>query len=192
MTTTYGDTLPGGGVAAIFPSREAAHDAVRKLHNSDIHGTWIGLIKPRTHDASMSRLVTKPGDERVEAENWLARVFGEGDESLQDVLVRHGVGLIDPSTLGVPIANGAVVTVDGREATSDTTMILEDCGGRVIAGGDTIVDRMLPGKRNVGLRGDPVTTIREEIFYFDPAEDVVDGDTAAQRMAAQHLERPII
>jgi hypothetical protein len=202
MNTTYGESFPESGVAAIFPSRDAAHEAVRRLHESDIHGTWIGLIKPRTEDASTSRFATLPtGEPRVEAENWLARVFGEGDETLEDALERHGVGAVDTGVLGVIAPEAALLTVDAREATSDTVDILETCGGRVIAGRDTSFGG--PIDPNSGATGDfapaardraattapvgTVTTVSEDVFYYDPAYELEVGDPAAQR-----LQRPII
>jgi hypothetical protein len=188
MTTTYGDTAPTGGVAAIFPSRESAHDAVRRLHDSDIHGTWIGLIKARETDESTSRVASvATAEPRVESENWLSRLFGEGDETLQDALARHGVGPVDSTALGTFTPDGALVTVDGREATSDTVDILENCGGRIIAGRDTSFGGTID--RNAGATGDleTVGTIREETFFYDPAYELEVGDPAAQR-----LQRPII
>jgi hypothetical protein len=196
MTTTYGDSYPDTGVAAIFPTREAAHEAVRRLHDSDIHGTWIGVIKPRETDASTSRVASVPGGEpRVESENWLARLFGEGDETLQEALARHGVSQVNATDLGVFTPNGALVTVDGREATSDTVDILETCGGRVIAGRDsTFGGNITPASgatgdldpSRVAPRGS-VDTIREETFFYDPAYELAVGDPAVQR-----LQRPII
>lgn len=196
MTTTYGD-FSTNGVAAIFPSRDAAHEAVRRLHESEIHGTWIGLIKPRADETRASRFAAAE-EPHVEAENWLARVFGESDETLREALAHHGVGTVDPEALGTFSPEAAVVAVDGREATSDTVDILETCGGRVIAGRDTSFN----GSRidsNTGATGDLVTTaprrepsgtaesIREETFFYDPAYELEVGDPAAQR-----LQRPII
>lgn len=195
MNTTYGDSSPTGGVAAIFPSRESAHDAVRRLHDSDIHGTWIGTIKRRETAESTSRVASVPGDEpRIESENWLARLFGEGDETLQDALERHGVGPIDSTALGTFSPDGALVTVDGRDATSDVVDILENCGGRIIAGRETSLRSGIDS--NTGATGDFVTsgdsrdragTIREETFFYDPAYELEVGDPAVQR-----LQRPII
>jgi hypothetical protein len=196
MTTTYDHSYSESGVAAIFPSRESAHEAVRRLHNSGIQGTWIGLIKPReTSDPPASVTSVPSGGTRVEAENWLGRLLGEGDETLQDALTRHGVGAIDSTVLGAFTPEGALVTVDGRGATSDTVDILENCGGRVIAGrANAFVDDI---DLNSGATGDPVTTvpastgtvdtIREETFFYDPAYEIQVGDPAAQRLA-----RPII
>jgi len=202
MNTTSSDSSPASGVAAIFPSRDAAHEAVRRLHDSDIHGTWIGILKPRTTDASESRFASPPADTpRVEAENWLARVFGEGDETLADALARHGVGSVDPGALGFMAPEAALLTVDARQATSDTVDILENCGGRVIAGRDTSFGG--PIDPNSGATGDfvpatsdralaavpgtTVTTVSEDVFYYDPAYELEVGDPAAQR-----LQRPIV
>jgi len=183
MNTTYDDSYPKGGVAAIFPSRDAAHEAVRRLHESDIHGTWIGLIKPRAADSSTSRIASVPGSEpRVEAENWLARLFGEGDETLRDALGRHGVGPIDASALGTFPPDGALVTVDGREATSDSVDILETCGGRIIAGRET----SFGGTSDPTRRG-TAGTIREDVFYYDPDDEREFGDPVGPS-----LRRPII
>jgi len=196
-STTYGDSTPDGGVAAIFASREAAHEAVRRLHDSDIHGTWVGLIKARDTSEDTSRVASVPGGEpRVEAENWLSRLFGEGDETLQDALARHGVGNIDAAALGTFTPDGALVTVDGREATSDTVDILENSGGRIIAGRDTSFGGNIDS--NSGATGDfvpatagtargTVDTVREETFFYDPAYELEVGDPAVQR-----LQRPII
>lgn len=203
MNTSYGDSYIPGGVAAIFTSREAAHDAVRELHDRDVHGTWIGLIKPRALDRDTSRTAAyaeQRGETRVESENWLSRMFGEGDESLADALVRHGVEAIDRTSLGVIAPEGAVLTVDAREVTDDTVDILENAGGRIIAGRDSFAGAgSTRFDRNAGATGDPIATtprfapqgtvdtIREEIFYYDPAEDLVSQDISAQR-----LQRPII
>jgi len=183
MTTTYDDSYPKGGVAAIFSSRDAAHEAVRRLHESDIHGTWIGLIKPRESDSSTSRFASVSGSEpRVEAENWLARLFGEGDETLGDALARHGVGPIDSTALGTFTPDGALVTIDGREATSDSVDILETCGGRIIAGRGT----SFGGNNDPNFRA-TAGALREDVFYYDPDDELEFGDPVVQS-----LRRPII
>jgi len=195
MNTTYGDSFPDTGVAAIFPSRESAHDAVRRLHESDVHGTWIGVIKRRDPDENTSRSTSFPGGEpRVASENWLARLFGDGDETLQDALARHGVSEINFEALGTFTPDGALVTVDGHEATSDTVGILENCGGRIIAGRESAfggsIDPSTGATGDLGARTDSrdnVDTFREGVFFYDPAEDLQVGDPAVQR-----LERPII
>ena len=177
MSQTYGD-FSANGIAAIFPSRAAAHEAVHRLHESDIYGTWIGLIKTRADIASLGGDASP--DERFESENWLVRVFGEGGQTLRDVLAYHGVGTVDSAALGGLVADVALVTVDGRDATPGTVAILERCGGRIIAGRETIIgtDGFDP---HIGAEDDPVPVvprlvpagtakaIREEIFFYDPA-----------------------
>jgi hypothetical protein len=195
MTTTYGDSYPNVGVAAIFASRDEAHVAVRRLHERGIHGTWIGLIEPRERGAAALRTASASGGTPVESESWLARVFGEGDEPLQAALTRHGVGRIDETALGSVVPRSAVLTVDGGETTYDTVAILEDCGGRIFAGRES-ANRPRNSPAVAASEREPQKAADliffEEIFYYDPAENVVDGDSAVQRMAAQRLQRPII
>jgi hypothetical protein len=72
---------------------------------------------------------------RVESDNWFMRFFGEGDESLHDALVRHGVTEADARAAGELPDHSAIVTVDGANHPEMAAEILSQCGGRVITRG---------------------------------------------------------
>ncbi len=82
---------------------------------------------------------------RVESDNWFMRFFGEGDESLHDALVRHGVNEADARAAGSFRAQSAIVTVNGSNHPERAAQILSGAGGQLITRGfradefDTIV-----------------------------------------------------
>lgn len=118
-------------IAAAFADRERAHDAVHRLHDEGYHETWIGIT--RSDDASLSASTT--AETRVEAENFFARVFGEGDESLHDALVRHGVAEADAISAGQLAPRSAIVTVDGANHPELAAQIMTECAGQMITRG---------------------------------------------------------
>ncbi|GAC1539352.1 MAG: YsnF/AvaK domain-containing protein [Candidatus Velthaea sp.] len=133
MNQSGQDTRESNGrnaVAATFESREAAHAAAKRLHEEGFHGAWVGLTKP-THGGTSGERTA------IESENWLQRMFGEGDESLHDALVRHGVREADFRSIG-PVAPGsAILTIDGMNHPELAAQVISECGGDVITGGAT-------------------------------------------------------
>ena len=171
------DPMPDGqtAVAAVFPDRDSAHEAVHQLHHDGFHRTWIGVARRETSDSyvvdsgiSHTEPVMRtpadpvispippaysaggrgdmmtPDDElasgddsttRVESDNWFMRFFGEGDESLYEALIRHGVDDQDARGAGSLPAHGAIVTVNGDNHPELAAEILSQCGGRVITSG---------------------------------------------------------
>lgn len=134
-------------LAAIFSERERAHDAIHQLHEDGFGNTWLGLIRGDDAAASSSyggpsaatsMTAAEPTEPRVEAENWFARVFGEGDESLHDSLVRHGVpeaDAIQAGRIGSLTPDSAILTVDGGNDPETATEIITANGGRLITRG---------------------------------------------------------
>jgi hypothetical protein len=68
----------------------------------------------------------------VESDNWFMRFFGEGDESLHDALVRHGVSEADARNAGSFPAHSAILTVDGSNHPELAAQIMSRSGGQLI------------------------------------------------------------
>jgi uncharacterized protein (TIGR02271 family) len=202
-------------VAAVFPDRDTAHEAVHQLHGDGFRDTWIGIARPEPDDAeyvdaSSSRddavmrtpvdavgapwaahgtagrsdLTATRDDElalggaaaettRVESDNWFMRFFGEGDESLHDALIRHGVDEREARTAGSLPTHGAVVTVDGANHPELAAEILSQAGGRVITRGFGATGYGTEGRyaspMTGGRYGSPLST-------SDRTNDLVGGD----------------
>ena len=124
-------------LAAIFADREQAHDAVKMLHDEGFHDTWVGITRS---DEGVSAGYAD-GETRVQADNWFTRMFGEGDESLHDALVRHGVSEADARTAGTMSgaatlpAHSAIVTVDGANHPELAAQVITQAGGQMITKG---------------------------------------------------------
>jgi len=116
-------------IAATFPDRDAAHEAADELKACGYHDVWIGVAKRHGDDAGYG------ATEAVEADNFFARLFGEGDESLHDALVRHGVSEADAAAAGALGAHGAVLTVDGHNHPEGAVEVLNSSGGRLVSSG---------------------------------------------------------
>jgi uncharacterized protein (TIGR02271 family) len=146
-----GDSEPGGTgdsratmIGAAFAERERAHDAVHQLHDDGFRDTWIGIARSAdangyggdeyASDASpgAGNPSALTGETRVESDNWFMRFFGEGDESLHDALVRHGVTEADARAAGAVRVDGAIVTVDGGNHPEMAAQIIAQNGGQLI------------------------------------------------------------
>jgi uncharacterized protein (TIGR02271 family) len=77
-------------------------------------------------------MATSSEQTRVESDNWFMRFFGEGDESLHDALVRHGVNEADARAAGSLPARSAIVTVDGSNHPELAAQIMSRAGGQLI------------------------------------------------------------
>ncbi|GAC1306686.1 MAG: YsnF/AvaK domain-containing protein [Vulcanimicrobiaceae bacterium] len=132
MFNDYETAPHESALAATFPSREAAHEAVKRLHDEGFHKTWIGLTKPMTDDGyGTAGTAAEP---RIEEENALARFFGGGNESLHEALRRHGVSDADASRVDTALpANSAILTVDGSNHPELATEIISTCGGSLLS-----------------------------------------------------------
>jgi len=114
-------------LAAIFSDRDGAHRAASELKAHGFHDVWIGVAK-RGDDTGRTT-------DAVEADNFLQRLFGEGDETLHDALVRHGVTEADAASAGVLGVYGAVLTVEGGNHPEEAAQVLSATGGRLITAG---------------------------------------------------------
>jgi stress response protein YsnF len=125
---------------------------------------------------------------RVESENWFMRFFGEGDESLHDALVRHGVSEADARAAGTFPAHSAILTVNGSNHPELAAQIMARAGGQLITrsfGADA--DRSVNTAAGIGsaytattspsaadMRADDVRTdrtIASDRTMVSPAED---------------------
>jgi uncharacterized protein (TIGR02271 family) len=121
-------------IAAAFADRERAHDAVHRLHDENFHDSWIGLT--RVDNSADYRTADQAGsDTRVESENWFTRFFGEGDISLHEALVQHGVSEADARAVGELPDKSAILTVDGENDPELAAEIVVECGGQLITRG---------------------------------------------------------
>jgi hypothetical protein len=131
-----GDMTPIGGgaaatVGAAFVNRERAHDAVHRLHDEGFSDSWIGVT--RSDEVVDYRAAESASEQtRVESDNWFMRFFGEGEESLYDALVRHGVSEADARAVGELPDKSAVLTVDGSNHPELAAQILAQGGGQLI------------------------------------------------------------
>jgi hypothetical protein len=119
-------------IAATFADRERAHDAVHQLHDEGFGDTWIGVTRGEEVPGVQS---IAPGETRVEAENWFARFFGEGNESLTDALARRGVDSANTLESGPFPLGTVVVTVDGLNHPERAAHIITACDGRLLTRG---------------------------------------------------------
>lgn len=130
-------------IAAVFAERDRAHDAVHRLHDEGFRETWLGVTR---FDSADSYAVdeqgydrAQAGEMRVESANWFMRFFGEGDESLHEALVRHGVADADARAAGSTASTlpeqSAILTVDGGNHPELAAQLIAGCGGRLITRG---------------------------------------------------------
>lgn len=121
-------------LAATFGDRATAHEAAAELKDAGFHDVWIGVAKhPESDDSSYGAAART--EDAVEADNFFARLFGEGNETLHDALVRHGVAEADAVRAGVLGSHGAVLTVDGGNHPEAAAQVLSAVGGRLITSG---------------------------------------------------------
>lgn len=126
-------TTQDSALAATFPSRDAAHRAVQRLHDEGFHRTWIGLTKPSTDDDDAYDTAST-SEARVEEENPVARFFGGGNESLRDALLRHGVSREDAARVDTALPTGsAILTVGGANHPELAAEIVQSCGGNLLS-----------------------------------------------------------
>jgi len=166
-------------VAAAFADKETARDAVHQLRDEGFGDTWIGItrrddragdtssnadLRPSDYAAPADHVAPEdyraPNDNstppetaadvtRVESDNWFTRFFGEGDESLHDALVRHGVSEADARAAGAFPAPSAILTVNGSNHPELAAQIMARAGGQLITrsfGADT--DRSMTSAQN--------------------------------------------
>ena len=132
MFNDYETAPHESALAATFPSRETAHQAVQRLHDEGFHKTWIGLTKPMTDDGYGTAAASS--EPRVEEDNALARFFGGGNESLHEALRRHGVSDEDASRVDTSLPpDSAIITVDGSNHPELATEIISTCGGSLLS-----------------------------------------------------------
>ncbi|MFN2459141.1 MAG: YsnF/AvaK domain-containing protein [Candidatus Velthaea sp.] len=132
------DDSAGTALAAIFSDREQAHSAAQRLHDEGFRDTWIGVTKTSDDAGDSSFTGGASGamsETTVEAENWFQRFFGEGDQTLHDALVRHGVDEADAMNAGQVPPGSAILTVDGANHPEQAAQVIAKCGGRLITSG---------------------------------------------------------
>ena len=100
-------------LVALFATREYARRAISRLHDEGFHHTWLGVTEAMQSDETSTGYAAKTGT-RVESDNAIARFFGEGDQTLHDALIKHGVSDEDAARIDKTLpAQSAIVTVDG-------------------------------------------------------------------------------
>ena len=116
-------------IAALFPSRQDARDAIKLLHKAHYTHTWLGTT---------SLAVTSAGDETIALEDASPGLFfSKKSQSLVDALVDHGVAGEVARAIAPLITVGTAVLVldpkdkDPREAET----IIEDAGGEIASEG---------------------------------------------------------
>jgi hypothetical protein len=162
-THTYDDALTADSgtsdasrvvIAAVFAERDKAHDAAHRLHDEGFGETWIGVTRFDSGDGyavdEQGEDRAQAGEMRVESANWFMRFFGEGDESLHDALVRHGVDEADARAAGSTASTlpeqSAILTVDGGNHPELAAQLIAGCGGRLITRGLGATGYGTPGR----------------------------------------------
>jgi uncharacterized protein (TIGR02271 family) len=119
-------------LAATFHDVEQAREAAKYLKAAGFDKCWIGISKQSQEDDSYQAV---PLQDAVEDANWFQRLFGEENESLHNVLIRHGVDPTDAHAAGVLGIHAAVLTVNGSNHPEEAAQILTTCGGKLITNG---------------------------------------------------------
>jgi uncharacterized protein (TIGR02271 family) len=133
----------GRALVAVFPNRDAAHAAAKRLHDEGFRRTWIGVTQGTTASstgtakdaASQGGTVVKSEGETLGEK--IERFFsGEsGGRSLYDELVRHGVAETEARRIDRSLEpNTAILTVDGSNHPELAAQIIEQTGGHILAG----------------------------------------------------------
>lgn len=129
-------------LAATFNDRDSARDAIKQLHEQGFHKAWVGLTKPMDGEGGGDRYTgattaTAADETMVQPENWLARMFGESEQSLHDALVKHGVRESDLRSLRALVPGTAILTIDGSNHPELAAQVISECGGTLITSGAT-------------------------------------------------------
>jgi uncharacterized protein (TIGR02271 family) len=137
MTTTdssYRGSGNGGTIAATFPDRANAHEALTKLHDAGFRKVWLGV----THgDATTGTgaTVASEGTTGGGIMESLGRFFtGEGaqEQALHQALIAHGLSDAQARRLEASVpAGAAIVTADGENDRNEAIEILQNNGGNV-------------------------------------------------------------
>jgi uncharacterized protein (TIGR02271 family) len=119
-------------IAAIFDTVDEARQAAAHLKDAGYDNVWIGISKNASDSDSAYEAST---NDAVEADNWFQRLFGEGNETLHDALVRHGVSEAEAASAGALGMHAAVLTVDGANHPEDAAQILSVNAGKLMSSG---------------------------------------------------------
>ena len=119
------DKEPGRAIAAVFASREEAHQALGALHKAHFRKVWFGVTSVAT---------TSQGTSAMTVED--TGFFSQKSQGLVDALVEHGV---DGSAARRVVANvqpgNALLTVDPeKHDPSEAAEILNRFGARIEGG----------------------------------------------------------
>ncbi len=173
MTTdsTYrGDE--GGAIAATFPDRDSAHDALMDLDDAGFCNVWLGVTRG---DAATGATVTSEGSGGGGFLESLGRFFtGEGpqEQALHQALIARGVDDDRARRLESTLpAGSAVVTVDGENDPEAAIDILQAHGGSVeeiyrtasTAGGAGVARENIDANRRLQLREERLLIDKERV-----------------------------
>ena len=167
------DKEPARAIAAVFGSREEAHQALGALHKAHFRKVWFGVTSIAT---------TSQGTPAMTVED--AGFFSQKSQGLVDALVEHHVdgnaarGLVSKVEPG-----NALLTVDPEKHDPSEAMdILTRCGGRVEGGvaaagagmtasrQDVRIGTTSPGSvTSTATADDDLPAWEEEEFYQYPA-----------------------
>jgi hypothetical protein len=164
---------PSTAVVATFPKRADADAAIHSLHDAGYHHTWLG--RTQTVDENTfggAGGTVGAGRERVTSDasavvRWLRH---EGDRTLYDVLLDHGVLEEDARAIDGSVVEGnCVLVVEDAKEPRRVQKILRENGGSVRAvseAGPPRADALEESRREAARRHPPAPppTVREELF----------------------------
>ena len=161
------DDAPGRAIAAVFGSREEAHQALGALHKAHFRKVWFGVTSVAT---------TSQGTSAMTVED--TGFFSQKSQGLVDALVERGVDGNAARQLVTGIEPGqGVVTVDpDKHDPSDAIEILGRFGGRVQTGTTAYAgsaaatrERLRDDATSTGGVDEDLPQWEEEPFYQYPA-----------------------
>ncbi|MBC5802232.1 MAG: YsnF/AvaK domain-containing protein [Candidatus Eremiobacteraeota bacterium] len=167
--STYDQTYADAGtVAAVFPDRDSARDALAELHDAGFHRVWLGVTHPNLDDGGEPTLESESAGGFLES---VGRFFsGEGPhgQALHDALVHHGLSEQQARRIDATIEPGnAVVTVDGNDDPGEAMRILRQSGGRFEGSGTPNVADSARGRSADDANDARRLQLREERLSVD-------------------------
>lgn len=112
----------GGTIAATFPDRGSANEALTELYQAGFRNVWLGVMQS---DATTGASATVASGDAADSE-------GAQEQALHQALIAHGLRHDQARRLEAIIPSGAaIVTVDSENDPDEALLILQTKGGNV-------------------------------------------------------------